>query len=108
MGNLVIRDLLKIIAEDFDTENTDFVNFRSITDWSSKEISDFFDKSVNADFKEEEYHALGYFLFLHPNEGAKFKGSITSAGKTVIEEFKKNNIITIEQLKIIKQNHFIQ
>lgn len=108
MGNLVIRDLLKQISEDFDTENADFANFMSITNWDAKRISIFFDKRVNSKFDDEEYHALGYFLFVHPGEGAQFKDKITSAGKTVIEEFKKNNIITIEQLKIIKQNHFIQ
>ena len=62
MKNLTIRDLLKNI--DFDSENANLANFRSIIDWNSKEISDFFDKNINVDFNEEEYYALGYFLFI--------------------------------------------
>ena len=105
MKPLTIKDLLKNISGGFDTENADFANFRNITGWSSKEISDFFDKSVNADFKEKEYHALGCFLFIHPNKGAKFKDSITSAGKAVINEFRTNKNIDVEMIRKIGQEN---
>ena len=103
MGNLTIRDLLKQISEDFDTENADFANFMSITDWKAKRISDFFDKKVNSKFDNEEYHALGYFLFVHPNEAIYSCSTIMEAGKKVIELMRKDERISKETLAKIKE-----
>lgn len=106
MGNFKIQELLKILRDDSiekperNFERNDITDIRNITKWNTSRIETFLDRDIHFEFTEEEYHALGYFLFVYPNAPTYNSATIGDAGKKVVCFTRREDSINNEKLKV--------